>query len=61
MSVKEENGMRGRAQRGRHVVTFADMNGQNSKSPPKSPPKDEKSGRNLRCVCHGFISDYLIV
>ncbi|XP_077070914.1 ATPase family AAA domain-containing protein 2 isoform X2 [Siphateles boraxobius] len=46
--ANEENGMRGRPQRGRHVVTFADMNGQNSKSPPKSPPKDEKSGRNLR-------------
>ncbi|CAM4704056.1 unnamed protein product [Leuciscus chuanchicus] len=47
LSVKEENCMRGRTQRGRHVVTFADMNGQNSKS-PKSPPKDEKSVRNLR-------------
>ncbi|KAK7146911.1 hypothetical protein R3I94_009676 [Phoxinus phoxinus] len=45
--ANEENGMRGRTQRGRHVV-FADMNGQNNKSPPKSPPKDEKSGRNLR-------------
>jgi len=42
--------MRGRTQRGRHVVTFADMNGQNSTSPPKSPPKDEKSVRNLRYV-----------
>jgi len=42
--------MRGRTQRGRHVVTFADMNGQNTTSPPKSPPKDEKSVRNLRYV-----------
>ncbi|KAF4102852.1 ATPase family AAA domain-containing protein 2-like isoform X1 [Onychostoma macrolepis] len=44
LTVKEENNMRSRAQRGRHMVTFADMNGQTS----KSPPKDEKSGRHLR-------------
>ncbi|XP_067304167.1 ATPase family AAA domain-containing protein 2-like isoform X1 [Pseudorasbora parva] len=44
LSVKEENSMTSRAQRGRHVVTFADMNGQTS----KSPSKDEKSERNLR-------------
>ncbi|XP_016313784.1 ATPase family AAA domain-containing protein 2 isoform X4 [Sinocyclocheilus anshuiensis] len=44
LTVKEENNMRSRAQRGRHIVTFADMNGQTS----KSPPKDEKSGRHLR-------------
>ncbi|XP_016375636.1 ATPase family AAA domain-containing protein 2-like isoform X3 [Sinocyclocheilus rhinocerous] len=43
LTVKEENSMRSRAQRGRHI-TFADMNGQTS----KSPPKDEKSGRHLR-------------
>uniref|UniRef100_A0A673MXZ3 ATPase family AAA domain-containing protein 2-like n=1 Tax=Sinocyclocheilus rhinocerous TaxID=307959 RepID=A0A673MXZ3_9TELE len=42
--ANEENNMRSRAQRGRHMVTFADMNGQTS----KSPPKDEKSGRHLR-------------
>ncbi|XP_016338700.1 ATPase family AAA domain-containing protein 2-like isoform X3 [Sinocyclocheilus anshuiensis] len=42
LTVKEENSMRSRAQRGRHI-TFADMNGQTSKS-----PKDEKSGRHLR-------------
>uniref|UniRef100_A0A672S375 ATPase family AAA domain containing 2 n=1 Tax=Sinocyclocheilus grahami TaxID=75366 RepID=A0A672S375_SINGR len=44
--------MRSRAQRGRHMVTFADMNGQTS----KSPPKDEKSERHLRWECHGLIS-----
>ncbi|XP_059424310.1 ATPase family AAA domain-containing protein 2-like isoform X1 [Carassius carassius] len=44
LTVKEENNMRSRAQRGRHMVTFADMNGQTS----KSPPKDEKCGRHLR-------------
>ncbi|XP_016095717.1 ATPase family AAA domain-containing protein 2 isoform X1 [Sinocyclocheilus grahami] len=43
LTVKEENSMMSRAQRGRHI-TFADMNGQTS----KSPPKDEKSGRHLR-------------
>ncbi|XP_051720603.1 ATPase family AAA domain-containing protein 2-like isoform X2 [Ctenopharyngodon idella] len=42
--ANEENSMTSRTQRGRHVVTFADMNGQTS----KSPPKNEKSGRNLR-------------
>uniref|UniRef100_A0A8C2C3D2 ATPase family AAA domain-containing protein 2 n=1 Tax=Cyprinus carpio TaxID=7962 RepID=A0A8C2C3D2_CYPCA len=42
-SPANENSMRSRAQRGRHI-TFADMNGQTS----KSPPKDEKSGRHLR-------------
>lgn len=52
--------MRGRTQRGRHVVTFADMNGQNSKS-PKSPPKDEKSVRNLRCVCVCVMVSFLIL
>ncbi|KAL1259935.1 hypothetical protein QQF64_010512 [Cirrhinus molitorella] len=43
LTVKEENNIRSRAQRGRHI-TFADMNGQTS----KSPPKDEKSGKHLR-------------
>ncbi|XP_016137521.1 ATPase family AAA domain-containing protein 2-like [Sinocyclocheilus grahami] len=42
--ANEDNNMRSRAQRGRHMVTFADMNGQTS----KSPPKDEKSERHLR-------------
>ncbi|XP_073782714.1 ATPase family AAA domain-containing protein 2 isoform X1 [Danio rerio] len=41
--ANEENSMRSRAQRGRHVA-FADMNGQTS----KSPPKEEKSGKHLR-------------
>lgn len=49
--------MRSRAQRGRHMVTFADMNGQTS----KSPPKDEKSVRHLRWECHGCISCPLIL
>ncbi|XP_050988100.1 ATPase family AAA domain-containing protein 2-like isoform X3 [Labeo rohita] len=43
LTVKEENNMRSRTQRGRHI-TFADMNGQTS----TSPPKDEKSGKHLR-------------
>ncbi|XP_050988099.1 ATPase family AAA domain-containing protein 2-like isoform X2 [Labeo rohita] len=41
--ANEENNMRSRTQRGRHI-TFADMNGQTS----TSPPKDEKSGKHLR-------------
>ncbi|KAI7807159.1 putative ATPase family AAA domain-containing protein 2, partial [Triplophysa rosa] len=44
LSIKEENGMRSRAQKGRHAVTFADVNGQTS----KSPSKDEKNERHLR-------------
>ncbi|XP_026084340.1 ATPase family AAA domain-containing protein 2-like isoform X1 [Carassius auratus] len=43
LTVKEENSMSSRAQRGKKI-TFADMNGQTS----KSPPKDEKSGMHLR-------------
>ncbi|XP_051574351.1 ATPase family AAA domain-containing protein 2-like isoform X2 [Myxocyprinus asiaticus] len=42
--ANEEHSLRSRAQRGRHAVTFADNNGPTS----KSPPEDEKSGRQRK-------------